>query len=207
MTNDLFGPAIDELQKSETYYWGPVSFQHYLRRNKLPPKNTAQYISIDSLEKLPPSLRENDIMVFRLGTSKSKDVKGTQFALVKSNLSDFFIFQPEDSRATTYLPKVGIRDLFAYQVLPVFTESSLLNLALASGLISDALGLDDRPILNPATGQSTFTFKLKLHSSIEKVFIHHKGQVEIDTLFLGRKSGKDYIYIIEAKSGYQNCIL
>ena len=143
-------------------------------------------------------------MVLRLGVSGTKGTVGTQFILVKAPLNDFFIIPTTDLVPETYLPKVSIRDLFAYQVLPIFTESSLVNLSLASGLLSRALGLDDIPILNPASGKSTFTFDFRTHKTVDKVFHHNKGQVEIDSIFLGKKSGKDYLFVIEAKVNKSN---
>lgn len=204
MAVDIFSPAISEMQNNQSNYWGPESFQLYLKRHNIPPKNTAQYISVDSLEKLHPTLKQKEIMIFRLGSSSESDVKGTQFVLVDTNLNDFFIFKPDTEKPTTYLPKVGIRDLFAYQILPVFTETSLCNLALASGLLGHALELDEIIIHNPATGQSAFTFEFRLHSKIPRNFLHHKGQIEIDSLFLGKRKGEDVIFVVEAKTQYNS---
>jgi len=199
MTIDIFKPAIDGLQKSNENYWGPISFQHYLTVNKLPKKNTAQYISIDSIERLYPTLRENDVMVFRLGASQSEREKGTQFALVKAPLLDFFIEVPDNNKPRTFIPDVGIRDLYAYRLLPTLSERSLVNLAIDSGLLPDALELDSIPSSSAVTGQSTFTFQLKLHSDISKVFTHNKGQVEFDSVFLGRRNSKEALFVVEAK--------
>src|SRR4051794_17804958 len=53
----------------------------------------------------------------------------------------------------------------------------------------------------PATGQSTFSFDLKPHSSSDTVWRHLRGQVQIDALFVGRRDGEELIFVVEAKHG------
>ncbi|WP_456475142.1 DUF6997 domain-containing protein [Candidatus Pyrohabitans sp.] len=204
MGKDIFKPALEVLSDKDTGIYGPFSFQDYLKENNLPPVRTAPVISIDTYELLSPELKLNDTMVLRLGSAPNGT--GTQFALVKvkGRLRDFFLFDGEiftDKEGLTFLPTVSMRQLFGYNLLPVFTETSLVNLGLASGLISYALGLEDDEIpLAPATGRSTFTFKLKAFSNFPVELTHNNGQVEIDALFVGKRAGKETLFIIEAKS-------
>ena len=152
MVIDAFSPAINEMRTNKLMVSGPASFQDYLSKNDIPRRGTAASISIDSYERMPPILKEAEIMVFRLGASQESRRQETQFALVDKPLEDFFLYAGDDAQGSTYLPKVSMRDLFAYQVLPVFSETYLVNLSLASGLVAFALELDqDKPILNPAT--------------------------------------------------------
>lgn len=178
---------------------GPMSFQDYLSENHLPAINTASSISIDSYEKLNPLLKNENLMIFRLGQS---DIgKGTQFVLRKvRDFSDYFIldemFTKEHSGHEHIVNDKSI--LIPYRILSNLTESSYVNLAINSGLLSSALGISN--ISSAATSQSAFTFRLKLHSEDEKEFLHSKGQVEIDSLFIAEKNGKKYIFVLEAKS-------
>lgn len=183
--------------------FGPTSFQDYLKSQGLQQKNTATQISIDSYEKLPSILKENDTMVLRLGSSPRG--VGTQFLLVKvrGRLRDFFLFDSEifkESRGEYFEP-VNLERLIGFRVLPTLSETSLVNLAISSGLIGKALGLDNDVIPSvPATGQSTFSFLVKPHSAIDKIIQHRNGQVEIDALFVEKRSRKETLFIIEAKS-------
>lgn len=201
MSKSIFNPAIQYMKSENINFYGSLSFQEYLMNNNLPKAKTAEYISVDSYEKLNKTLKENNTMVLRLG--KAEGI-GTQFALAKvSDVKDFFIIDSEvlKEEGQTYLPTKSIRQLFAYQVLPFLSESSYVNLGVASGLVSYALGLDEDNIpLTPATGKSTFTFKLKPHSSIDKILTHNNGQVEVDGVFVAEKDGKQTVFVLEAKS-------
>lgn len=57
----------------------------------------------------------------------------------------------------------------------------------------------DRPII-PATGQTVFSFKFQPHPSIETIWNHDRGQVEIDALFTAKRQGKETLFLVEAKS-------
>lgn len=183
--------------------FGPTSFQDYLKIQGLKQPNTAALISIDSYEKLPTVLKQNDTMVLRLGSSPSGT--GTQFFLVKvkDRLKDFFLFDDEvftDPKGEYFNPTVSEAHLIGFRALPVPSETSLVNLALSTGLISMALGLDNQVIPSaPATGRSSFTFNVKPHTAIGEVFEHNHGQVEIDALFVAKRDGRDILFIIEAK--------
>lgn len=167
---------------------------------------TATNISIDYYEKLNPLLREFDTMVFRLGSSPNGT--GTQFALFQGNgnqLRDFFLFDDEifaRSDSNFFKPKLDPIRLLPYKILPSLSESSLVNLGLSCGLIGEALGFRNTFISAiPATTKSTFTFPLKLHRSIDQVFVHNNGQIEIDALLVENKEGQNTLFVIEAKHG------
>ncbi len=199
----IFHNLLQEMKANEQKVSTPQSFQKYLSANNLK-ANTAASISIDSIKKLPKLLKEQNTMVLRLG-SRLGD-KQTYFSLVKSNdVNDFFFndqalfgqLQPE-----LFLPNVSIRSLFAFQLLPKVTETSVVNLAIASGLMAEALNLkDDKTIVVPATGQSTFTFSFKPLANESLVLEHINGQVEIDAVFVAKRDGKEHLFIIEAKHG------
>jgi len=68
-----------------------------------------------------------------------------------------------------------------------------------------AIGLDDSgDFCVPATGQSTFSFNFKPRSDLPDVWHHENGQVEIDALFVGRRSGREQLFLVEAKTGRPN---
>lgn len=199
-----FQPALDLMHKRGAIDFGPMSFQGYLSEQGLPPARTWQAISVDSLSRLAPALKAAGVMVFRLGSSSSG--RHTQFALVrrKSNWADFFLLDREIFRFATpevFEPLVQPVDLLAFKLLPTLTETSVVNLALASGLLAHALGIDkDRSALVPATGQSTFTFDVRAREDLAAVWRHQNGQVEIDALFVAERGGKPHLFVVEAKS-------
>lgn len=85
---------------------------------------------------------------------------------------------------------------------PKPSETSLVNLGLASGVLAEALDLDTSGALPPpATGRSTFTFEFRPHSECAETVTHRKGQVEIDTLFAERRNGELTLFVLEAKTG------
>lgn len=165
-------------------------------------KSTAASISVDSIEKLNPLLRKEEVMVFRLGSSRSGT--GTQFSLVRpgNGLKEYFLFDEEifTNKAQTYIPSASYRDLFSFKLIPKLSESSLVSLGLASGLIAEALELDGRgPILSPSTSKGTFSFETKLSDKLGRLFVHDNGQVEIDSLFISQRQGRDALYVMESK--------
>lgn len=206
--DNIFRPAVSSLIEKDEGLYGPITFLDYLEKNNLSSKmNTPNYISIDSYEQLPPILKDNQIMALRLG-SKNDSPTRTQFALVKTKnkLNDFFIFDSEiinRGKGYTFLPSVSLKKLYSYYILPKFSETSLVNLALASGVLPKALGISEKEDpLPPATGRSTFSFELYPHSDLkDKKLLHENGQVEIDAMFVEKREGVDTLFIIEAKSG------
>jgi hypothetical protein len=198
MKKEIFLPAIEEMQAKHEDLYGPESFQDYILKHNLPTANTAACISVDSYEKLNPLLRDKNVMVFRLGQSEVR--KGTQFALRRvDNILDFFLVDHEvftDDSGHEY--PVEESKLLPYRILNNLTETSFVNLALNTGLLSTALEIQN--ISPTATSQSSFTFMIKLHNQDEMAFSHNKGQVEIDSLFLAERTGSQTLFVVEAKS-------
>lgn len=198
----LFTGAIADLGSHSTST--PRSFNEYKRAQGYPQADTAASISVDSLSRLDSELRSARAMVFRLGSPVG--TKGTQFALAKyvSDWSDYFL---DDERlaegvATEEHHSGNEHDLLAFQLLPALTEVSVVNLALASGLLGCALGIEDpsRPII-PATGQSTFSFSVRPHADYQVVWEHDNGQIELDAVFVARRGVKKLLFVVEAKCG------
>ena len=204
----MFEAAINEMIEANSETFGPISFHAYLEANGIPAANPAPNISIDSLNKLKPELREAGVMVFRLGNHSG--AQGTHFGLAKleNDWSDYFLMDDQlldQSTPEIYLPNVTARHIFPFQLLPRLTETSLVNLAVGSGILHHALGLgndDGRAV--PATGQSTFTFNFFPRSGVEMPWEHINGQVEIDALIVGRRNEKETLFLIEAKTGRPN---
>ncbi|WP_394742932.1 DUF6997 domain-containing protein [Natronococcus roseus] len=154
-------------------------------------------------------------MVFRLG--HAPDGIGTAFALVQveDQLEDFFIQEqqyPTSERVrldfTQRGQDVGLlnqqaRDMLdAYRLLPNFSESSYVNLALSTGLLGRSLGLDGNVIgTAPTTVASSFSFGFRPHSTLTHEFYHNNGQVEVDAIIITRKQGRRTMLVIEAKTG------
>ena len=198
----MFEPAIEEMEQNNSHIFGPCSFNKYIKVNNLPARGPAPYISIDSFNKLPNELKENNIMVFRLGSPQGE--VHTHFALIKlkSDWNDFFLFDENifsKNESEVFLPSVSIRQLFTFQLLPNLTETSIVNLAVSSGLLNNFLSLEINDIpAAPATGQSVFTFDFKPYPDMDN-WQHNKGQVEIDALLVGKRQGKEHLFVIEAK--------
>lgn len=188
------------INQSNSFF--PVSFQDYLKNNELPTTNTAASISIDSIEKLNPLLRSEQTMVFRLAASDSGT--GTQFALRKVNvLREYFLIDDEvftDKSGSEYSIEQS-PVLLAFKALPHLSETSLVNLGLATGLVGRALGLSDEKVyIGTATCQAAFTFSLKLHSEDVSMYLHNRGQIEIDSMFVADRNGHPTLFVVEAKS-------
>lgn len=200
----MFSQAIQEMEQSGQLVSEPRSFKAYIEQQGLGSKRTADHISVQSFAGLHPELKEAGYTVLRLGAPQGS--KHTHFALAKvqNDWSDFFLIDEEifsGQPVETFVPGESAQNLMAFQLLPNLTETSLVNLALASGLLPKALGITTETQTIPATGQSTFSFDFKpLHNS-PAVLSHKNGQVEIDALFVGQRDGKDYLFVVEAKSG------
>jgi hypothetical protein len=205
MAHDIFTPALQHLKPGAWGLFGPTSFLRYIEDHKLPKVGTAPTISVDHLERLDPALRRSSVMVLRLGAAT--DGPGTQFALVSTpgRLADFFLHDTAifgDEPPEPFEPVVSLDSLRPYGIFPVLTETSMVNLAFASGLIGYALGLDlPYPTAAPATGSSTYPFRFRPHSAMAGEVEHRHGQVEIDAVFVGRRQGRPHLFILEAKSG------
>jgi hypothetical protein len=204
-TMNLFKPILYEMAARNLELIGPIHFQRYIEQHSISHAKTCQYISVDSIESLSPELRDAGIMVFRLGSRPGS--QGTHFGLSKytNGWDDFFVHDKKlilQARQEDFSPTVPLRNLLAFQLLPKITETSFVNLAVGSGLLQYALGIKDSNYqVVPATGQSTFTFKIKPKPVSSPPWEHINGQVEIDALFIGRRNGKDCLFVVEAKSG------
>lgn len=201
----MFGPALDQMAAEGSRLYGPESFKDYLEKYDLESSSrTPAYISVDTLAQLSPELREAGVMVLRLGSAP--EGTGTQFVLVepRETIQEFFlrdgdVFEPGEE--VQFESPIGPEKLLGFRLLPKLSETSLVNLALASGVLSEGLALDsDGALMPPATGRSTFTFQFKPHSSLDKRLTHRMGQVEIDTLFAERRNGDMALFVIEAKT-------
>ena len=217
MADDHWDPALEDLNEKGTGLFGPKSFMDYLeeigedRRDYRTPAE----ISIDTYIDLSPKLRDHDTMVLRLGFAP--EGRGTGFALVKVDnaLDDFFIQEREIPITDEYILDFSregedidllnrqTRDMLeAYRQLPRFSESSYVNLALSTGIFSQALDFDCDIIgTAPTTISSSYSFDFQPHSRLEHVLHHDRGQVEIDAIIITRKQGKRVAVVIEAKSG------
>lgn len=87
-----------------------------------------------------------------------------------------------------------------FDILPKSTETSLVNVAVASGMLSAALQIDveSNPIIN-ATAQGTYTFIVRPHQHLDALWLHNAGQVEIDGAFVAKRNGIETIFVVEAK--------
>jgi hypothetical protein len=165
---------------------------------------TAPIISIDSFRRLAPELKKAGVMVFRLGSPEGE--RNTHFALAKKvdGWSDYFIFDKEVFKSIApviFVPPVPLRQLFPFLLLPSFTETSLVNLAFASGLLAHALGIDQRDFpYAPATGQTTFDFSVIPHPKIGVVWQHQRGQIDLDAVFSAQRDGFETVFLLEAKT-------
>ncbi len=200
----VFGPAVRELTTSNQQLFGPTSFRDYVSAHNLDVSRTPRYISVNTLADLSPTLRDAGVMVLRAGTA-SKGT-GTAFLLVDGpdGVSEFFLHDDEifADQADTVSNLIEQDSLLSFTILPTLSETSLVNLGLASGVLSQALELDTTGALAPpATGRSTFTFDFSPHSDLDSRVTHSTGQVEIDTLFAERRGGEQVLFVIEAKTG------
>ncbi len=212
-----WAPALEALKESTDGVYGPTSFNGYLETHGMDPTRyrTPRHISINDRSDLAPALADAETMVLRLGRSSRK--RGTQFVLVRlaDGLSPFFLEEETkcddpvkswDMRSTgTDIERLNqtTRDLIdGYRLLPTFSETSLVNLALSAGILSDALNLDPNSIgAAPATVSTTFDFEFIPDESIDTVLSHNAGHVEIDTVAVTRRNGRRVLVIIEAKTG------
>jgi hypothetical protein len=130
---------------------------------------------------------------------------GTSFALVRAvnGWGDYFFDDKKEFDGTNqelFVPSVPASTLYPFRLLPKFTETSLVNLALASGLLGYALGIEGTLPSCPATGQGTYTFDFRPHSAIDVCYSHLNGQVEIDAVFTARRAGVETLFVVEAKA-------
>ena len=184
----------------------PQCFQEYIKAAGISNKKTAQYISIDTLNRLDAKLKQNNIMVFRLGRQENNQ---TWFALAKTNenWSDYFLTtESVTSTLSTKERTIDLKlkfeqELKPFRALPTWTESSCVNAIIGLGLLNELLELDDldfRPI--PATARSTTDFEFKINNNADPM-THKNGQIEIDQLIYAKRNGEPFYFLIEAKHG------
>jgi hypothetical protein len=202
----MFQKLIHKMNTEGLSVTKPRCFQDYLKEIGINKQKTAQYISIDTLNRLDPELKQNKIMVFRLG--QQKDNK-TFFALAKSNenWSDYFLTNESVSNTLNAEERsIDLKLKFEYELkpfraLPTWTESSSVNAIVGLGLLNEFLELDDldfRPI--PATARSSADFEFKINSNTD-LMTHKNGQIEIDQLIYAKRNGEPFYFLIEAKHG------
>lgn len=202
----VFSKLIDEMEESNLQFSKPMSFKKYQESQSNKPLRTAEFISAQKIEDLSPDLKSRGYMVFRLGSRKNE--KTTHFALSKltkpGDWSEYFLIDSElfkDTEPELFLPNVSIRQLFAFDLLSNLTENSLINLAISSGLLASSLRIEtSESLAAPASGQGYFTFDFKPKKNSEIRWKHEKGCVEIDALFVGKRSGRETLFVIEAKT-------
>lgn len=203
MAKDPFEPAVLGMERGSSNTFGPSCFKDYLAEHSLGKFDAWSSLSIDFLSRLAPSLRSRNIMVFRLGSRPGS--RGTWFGLAKAlnGFSEYFLVDDDLFRDTVprdFEPHASSTELLAYRFIPTTTETTCVNLAVASGLMAEALELDrDTPPVAPATGKSTYTFGVVPHSRLDAVWEHCNGQVEIDAVLTGRRRGRDVVIVVEAK--------
>ena len=210
-------PALEEMDHTGTSIYGPESFRDYLSRHGFDPREyrTAAEISVNTRRDLGATLRDNQTMVLRAGAAP--EGTGTQFALVRTEngVEDFFIDEQQFEAAGHDLIDLtpGSDDhaalsqqasdmLLAYEMLPTYSESSYLHLAMAIGVLSRALALDVRSIgTAPVTFSTSFDFQFRAHTDIGRTISHNRGQVEVDCCFVSRQDGQRLVVVLEAKKG------
>jgi hypothetical protein len=208
-------PALRSVE--ETGIYGPRSFITHLREQGLEPGEyrTAAELSVDTRPQLPGALAEQETMVLELG--RAVDGPGTGFALVRvpGGLDDFFLDEmafPADDRVrldfspdgedTLAQPREVQEMLDLYRSLPTFSERGFVTLALSTGLVSRALGLDPERIgTAPATAVSSFTFAFEPHPDRPTVLHNTDGQLDLDALVLTRRGGERVLLVVEAQCG------
>ena len=207
MAIDPFTPAVEEMQRQGLQTTEPRNFLQYLDDNGIPRAQVKTWdcLSIDHVARLRPSLRDNRTMVFRLGSPDGST--GTSFGLARTmdGFQDYFL---DDSvifgnlPREEFTPSLAQEELVGFRLFPALTETSLVNLGIASGLVGAALGLSEDTVPRaPATGRSTFSFQVRPHQQFDAIWTHANGQVEIDALFVGRRGGRLTVFVMEAKAG------
>ena len=68
--------------------------------------------------------------------------------------------------------------------------------------MAEALGCDDSSIhMIPATGAGTYTFRCTVGTEHPKTLDHLAGRVEIDSVCIGVRDGRNHVIVTEAKRG------
>lgn len=198
--HDLFSPLIEEAHSQG--HSVPREWQAYLQtRGISTTRKSPEFLAPDDLTKLNSQLRDANCMIFRLGAAGGGSK--THFSVVSCmSLDDQFIENKTVLAASSdqlFFPTVPARELFSFGLIPNATENGLVNLALCSGIMDEALCIEQRAAL-PARGNSLYSFRVCPSSEQQYLELEHvTGQVEIDAVFLGKQSGVDTIFVVEAK--------
>lgn len=200
----IFTEALRDMSDPEGRWRNPESFQGYASKAGIEARSTARHISIQLINELAPELRDNNIMVFRLGSPSGG--RHTCFALAKavSGWNDYFLFDKRLFESVEQ-EKVSVdweaNDLIPFTVISKLTETSHVNLALVSGVFESALGLTLGGVSIPATGRSSHTFEVRPNDQLPVSWMHESGQVEVDSIFVAKRNEKMVLCVVEAKSG------
>ena len=193
--------AIEQMKQGHKRTYGPESFIGYCDKHQLSKGLTANHISIDYFEKLPRQLKEENLMVIRLGSVDKK--AGTDFMLIKyEEPEDFFFFDKDHFNVpmTHFEADPAVKNaLSIIKVFSNYSEMMLVSYLLSSGALSEVLNLDKTQIYyTPLTGRNNYTFDFYPFIGSDLV-THQNGQVEIDAVFTGYKDGKPVVVVAEAK--------
>ena len=199
----MFELAIKELYESDSYVSRPESFQNYKKRANIKIKNirTAQMLSIYAIKDLQKELFDANCTIFRLGSPKGESY--THFAIAKyyNDWSDYFLIDDDifsNNEVQYVIDNKEVKYLF--KLLQVLSESALVNLSLASGVLYKALNIKtDYQNIIPAVSAGSFTFDFKPLSNSNCRLTHHQGQVEIDSFFIAERNNIKNLFIVEAK--------
>lgn len=193
--------AVEQLRQEDLRSYGPESFIGYCDRYDLVRHSTANFISIDYFEKLHKQLKDEKLMVLRLGSFDKK--AGTNFMLVRYDRpEDYFFFDKDlfDVPPIDFEPDPAVKSaLSIINVFSNYSEMMLISYLLSSGALPEVLGLDKSQVYyTPLTGRSNYTFNFYPYEGADLV-THQSGQVEIDAVFTGHKNGRPVIVVAEAK--------
>ena len=175
----MFEPAIEQLKASGRLISQPQSFRDYIKQHRMVLKGVAPHISINRFSDLKKELREAQCTVFRLGAHQGGNNTWFSIAKTVNSWDDYFFFDRDiwgSLDCECFVPVLPDSSLLTYRIIPRLTETSLVNLAFASGLLHRALGLEKSELQAvPATGKSTFSFKFRPHSCSDEWLQHVSG--------------------------------
>lgn len=189
-----FSKAIADMgsdKSTERRHWGTDQ-----KEQGVDDRRPADSISVQHYGHLDRELKEQNVMVFRLGTG--------HYGLVKVPNVDVFFLDEQDPDLVPKLfePDLEVEDILPYRVIGPHIEANAVNLALATGLFAQALHAEVLPRHSPAMGNSTYDFDVRPHHKLlDLSWKHSSGQVELDSLVLGKRNNRYVLFVIEAKSG------
>lgn len=178
-----------------------INFQEYRRQSNPQLSSSApRYISIQDYEHLIGLAPSGLEMVLRMGRGNFVLLRGP----TQDSIKDFFLLDDDIFQAAppVNFPVIDFDgNLLSFKLLSTLSEANAVNLALASGLLGHALGLDEPfPKIAPATGMSSYSFYVRPNQEVSKVWFYDRGSVEIDTCFIAKRNGRASLFILEAKS-------